>query len=361
MKHFIKDMGMRKHTILCLLLTICIILFSCADSSPGNSGGSSGPGPLVTVKTVAVRAGTDTAKNLFGRSTAISQDGNTMAIGAPFTTKETSASSSTLEEGFFAGHREAGSVYIFSKANAVWTQQAHLEGAGFAAQFGTSASLSSNGSVLAVGAPGEAKVYIYTRTGTQWTQAKVIGGLHVNPGGKNKAECDAAEIAAKVAANAAGDKYTIKDCYESDAGRSVALNADGTHLVIGSPNVDSVHIYHKDGTAWTKQGPTLKKDNYFGYAVAISSDGNTIAIGAPYNHTTKQQGAVYVYRYESNAWTEQKKLVGDSTHIMFGVDVVLSGDGNTLATTALSSDGLEDVPSLFRYENKEWNAQSLSQ
>ena len=133
-------------------------------------------------------------------------------------------------------------------------------------------------------------------------------------------------------------------------------------MVIGSPNVDSVLIYHKDATAWTKQGTTLKKDNYFGYAVAISSDGNTIAIGAPYNHTTKKQGAVYVYRYESNVWIEQKKLVGeDSTHIMFGGVVVLSDDGNTLATTALSSDGSEDVPSLFRYENKEWKAQSLSQ
>ncbi len=322
MKHFIKDMGMRKHTILCLLLTICIILFSCEDSSvgkPGGSGGGANDAPL----TKFTASTTNTAQDFFGRSTAISQDGSTMAIGAPFTTKDTSASSSTA--GFFAGHREAGSVYLFSKANAVWTQQAHLEGAGFAAQFGTSASLSGNGSVLAVGAPGEAKVYIYTRTGTKWTQAKVIEGL----GG--------------------------------DAGRSVALNADGTRLVIGSPHTDSVLIYHKDATTWTKQGTTLKKDNYFGYAVAISSDGNTIAIGAPYNHTTKKQGAVYVYRYESNAWTEQKKLEGDSTHSMFGGVVVLSDDGNTLATTALSSDSSEDVPSLFRYENKEWKAQSLSQ
>ena len=176
MKHFIKDMGMRIHTILCLLLPLSIILFSCEDSSvgkPGDSGGGANDAPL----TKFTASTTNTAQDFFGRSTAISKDGNTMAVGAPFTTKETSASSSTLKEGYFAGHREAGSVYVFSKAtNNEWTQQAHLEGAGFVAQFGTSVALSSNGSVLAVGAPGEAKVYIYTRTGTQWTQAKVIEG-----------------------------------------------------------------------------------------------------------------------------------------------------------------------------------------
>ena len=49
MKYSINNTGMRIHTILCILLPICIILFSCANPSVGSPSGSSGKDTVIVL------------------------------------------------------------------------------------------------------------------------------------------------------------------------------------------------------------------------------------------------------------------------------------------------------------------------
>ena len=107
--------------------------------------------------------------------------------------------------------------------------------------------------------------------------------------------------------------------------------------------------------------------DWFGWSVALSGDGQTLAVGAPaedsnatgvngdqHSDTSRNAGAVYVFiKDASNKWVQQAYLKASNTeqpyfntdrvleNDRFGYAVSLSDDGNTLAVSAI----LEDSPS----------------
>src|SRR5512138_3246183 len=90
-------------------------------------------------------------------------------------------------------------------------------------------------------------------------------------------------------------------------------------------------------------------DGHAGVGVAISSDGNTIAVAAPHESSGSKgingnqndtslydSGAVYVFARRGTSFEQQAyiKASNPDTGAEFGHTVVLSGDGNTLAVAA---------------------------
>ena len=162
-------------------------------------------------------------------------------------------------------------------------------------------------------------------------------------------------------------------------GQSIALSADGTTLVVGAvfedsgdmgidadqsdfsaPNAGAVYVFTHTGVTWSQQA-YIKASNTdatdrFGYSVAVSYDGNTLAVGAisedsattgvngdQANNAVDNAGAVYVFTRRGNDWLQQAYIKasntgGDQEGDQFGYDVSLSGDGNTLAVGAISED-----------------------
>ncbi len=132
---------------------------------------------------------------------------------------------------------------------------------------GYSASLSSNGDRLAIGAPGNdgsginsGHVRVYQWSSTAWVQ---LG----------------ADIDGEV--------------YEDSFGSSVSLSSNGDHLAIGAPGNDGsginsghVRVYQWSGTAWVQLGADIDGEVYedsSGSSVSLSSNGGRLAIGAPGN------------------------------------------------------------------------------
>ncbi len=90
-------------------------------------------------------------------------------------------------------------------------------------------------------------------------------------------------------------------------------------------------------------------DGHAGYGVALSGDGNTLAVGAPHESSNAKgingnekdnsdygAGAVYVFARNGANWTQQAYVKPSNTHegAEFGHAVVLSADGNTLVVSA---------------------------
>ena len=88
---------------------------------------------------------------------------------------------------------------------------------------------------------------------------------------------------------------------------------------------------------------------HIGNALALSGDGDTVAVGAPHESSAARgvngnqndnslynSGAVYVYVRRGNDWTQQAYLKASNPgqSDMFGLSLTLSGDGNTLAVAA---------------------------
>jgi hypothetical protein len=150
---------------------------------------------------------------------------------------------------------------------------------------------------------------------------------------------------------AASTQVALSAGQSGDAfGGAVVVSSDGSTLAVGSlrSNSDqgSVTVFARSGGKWTQQEVLADANggakDWFGYSMAISKDGNTLAIGAVYADVSGKadQGNVLVFARSGGAWKLQKTLVGDAGAAgdIFGVSVSISDDGNTVAVGAAGDD-----------------------
>jgi hypothetical protein len=229
----------------------------------------------------------------FGRSVALSADGDTALIGAP------------------RANESNGAAWVFTRSGSTWSQFGHGL-AGGNGSFGRSVALSADGATALVGAPTQRS----TR-GAVWTFARSASGF-VTFGEPLTTE-----------ATVAGDFF----------GRSVALAADGTTALVGAPGEDgfagAAWAFARVGAGWTTQarltgGGEAIGAAHFGASVALSASGETALVGA----RTDQEGvgAAWPFVRNESTWGHQgPKLtgVGELGDGLFGASVALSADGNT--------------------------------
>ena len=80
---------------------------------------------------------------------------------------------------------------------------------------------------------------------------------------------------------------------------------------------------------WTQQGSDIDGDSTFdqsGFSVSLSSDGSTVAIGAPYtNSVGRDAGHVRIYKNINGTWTQQgSDIDGEAADDRSGGSVSLS-------------------------------------
>jgi hypothetical protein len=244
-----------------------------------------------------------------GRSVSLSADGNTLAFGGE------------------SDNDNIGATWVFTRTAGIWTQQGtKLVGTittiGSKPKQGLSVCLSANGNTLAIGGPNDnsfiGATWIFTRTGGVWTQQgnELVGNNNNN---------------------------------DSSQGNSVSLSADGNTLAVGGNGNNSflgaTWIFTRLNGIWAQQGNKLVGSNNSGNSnqgcsVSLSSDGNTLAIGglADDNFT----GATWIFVRINGIWTQQGEkivAVGYIGQSYQGYSVSLSSDGNTLAIGAFGNNG----------------------
>jgi hypothetical protein len=297
----------------------------------------------------------------FGNAVALSADGKTLAIGAPGESSNATGIGGNQTD---ISASNAGAVYIYTLGPGGWSATPlYLKSPNTRAFqfFGYALALSADGNTLAVGAFGEA------------SKATGVGG--------DLTDVTAANAGAVFVFTRTAGTWSASPAYvkasntraEQHFGFSVALSGDGSTLAVGAINEASnatgvggntsdistngagaVYVYVLAAASWS--GPTyIKASNTkaaqnFGTAVALSSDGNTLAVGA-YNEKSNatgiggdqtdssdsEAGAVYVYARAAGTWSGAPAYIkSSSTRVgqLFGYALALSGDGNTLAAGA---------------------------
>lgn len=234
-----------------------------------------------------------------------------------------------------------GSAYLFTRTGTTWTQQAKIfpTSGGYYDYFGYAVSL--DGDTALIGAPGSVfnppypgAAYIFTRTGTTWTQqARLIPSD--------------------------GDD-------EDYFGNVVAL--DGDTAIIGSEYMSSgpgsVYVYARTGTTWNQQTKIVPADGFngemFGYSVALQ--GNTALIGAECdNDNGDGSGSAYVYTRSGTTWTQQAKLLAsDGASLDFlGTAVALHNDTALVGAEWDSDNGYKSGSAyVFTRSGTTWTQQA---
>ena len=138
---------------------------------------------------------------------------------------------------------------------------------------------------------------------------------------------------------------------------AVALSSDGSILAVGAKRNDDiadragyVQVFQRDGETdqqpdWQPMGAALKGvavDDSFGTCAALSSNGRILAVGATeYFAERPGPGYVRVFEYDSinDQWNPRgSKIVGVAAYDWFGTSLALSSDGNKLAVAAPGND-----------------------
>jgi hypothetical protein len=93
-------------------------------------------------------------KDWFGVRIGVSGDGNTMVVGAP---NEDGGSKGINGNQKDESAEESGAVYVFNRSGGQWSQQAYVKSSNSRSfdLFGSSIAVNRDGSLIAVGAPGE--------------------------------------------------------------------------------------------------------------------------------------------------------------------------------------------------------------
>src|SRR6056300_1114431 len=91
--------------------------------------------------------------------------------------------------------------------------------------------------------------------------------------------------------------------------------------------------------------------DYFGFSVSISGDGNTAIMGAfeewgPPSAPNARGGAAYIFTRTNGSWDTGTKILepGAEPHAQFGFSVNISSDGNTAIVGALLENGSPSAP-----------------
>ena len=250
----------------------------------------------------------EAAGDLSGWTVSLSSDGSILAIGAIY------------------NNSQSGHVRIYAWNGSSWIQRgSDIDGEAANDWSGYGVSLSSDGSILAIGAPynndngvysGHTRVYAWN--GSSWTQR----GSDIN-------------------GEAAGDR----------SGRSVSLSSDGSILAIGAYFNDGngaesghVRVYVWNGSSWIQRGSDINGEvagDASGWSVSLSSDGSILAIGAYANDGNgNDSGHVRVYAWNGSSWIQRgSDINGEAANDQSGWSVSLSGDGSILAIGAYFNDG----------------------
>lgn len=193
-----------------------------------------------------------------GSTIALSADGNTCAIGAQNAFTNTSP------------YYQIGAFNVFTRTGSTWTKDTAPYPTGITVlepRVGSVVALSPDGNTLAVCATGQQSTFVYTKSGTTWTQQATLTG----PG---------------------------------EGGCSFANN--GTWLAVGAMSANSqlgiVYVYSGSGASWTQQfaltgpGPYIVSPPRQGYGVSFAKQNGTLVFASSPNlGPNYSKSTIYVY------------------------------------------------------------------
>ena len=297
---------------------------STATGGPSNNGALEAGAVYVFVRDgsgwtqqAVLKADVLTAGDDFGRAVAI--HGNTLIVGA----REEDSNSTTINSGATNNSAAAaGAAYVFVRNGTAWSQQAYLKASNTGAgdEFGCSVAVSGDTAIVGAryedgGGTDSGAAYVFTRSGTSWTQQRLL----------------------RASDDAAGDQF------------GVSVDIDGDTALVGAHEEDQLgtdagaaYVFVRSGTTWTEQRILRATGggagDGFGAEVAISGDsvviraasedGNATTVNGTVNNSAADAGAAYVFVRSSSTWSQQAYLKPTNTTAgdQFGRSVDIDGD-----------------------------------
>lgn len=314
-----------------------------------------------------IKASNSGTQDRFGYALSLNDDGNTLAVGAYAERSDAEGINGDQNNDLASA---SGAVYVFTRTGVSWVQQAYVKASntGSGDNFGWDVSLSGDGNTLAVGAnneasmaagingdqldnstPGAGAVYVFTRSGTAWSQQAYLKDSRL---GWN--------ISFGHSLSLSGDGATLAVGATGEDSNAIGINNDENNNL--ATDSGAVYVFTRSSGNWSQQAyvkaSNTDASDQFGFTVSLSNGGNTLAVGAPgeASNTTVMNGdetddsailsgAAYLFVRSGGitsgaSWQQQTYIKASNSGVLdsFGGSVDLSNDGTSLAVSSSSED-----------------------
>jgi hypothetical protein len=333
----------------------------------------------------------------FGYRVALSDDGNTLAVSAlledspswgincnqdNFEVRSSAPSSSGVGDLLTAQSTDLGAVYVFTRTGTEWEQEAYVKPlystvhiqSGVALRFGSALALSGDGKTLAIGTPQDSM----SRSGVlMFSSSSSLECLEFYPSSSSQSSTS-----------------STSSSISSSSSSSSSNSSSSSYR--GGSNSGAVYTFRKGENGWVEEAhikaSNAEQDDAFGTSVALSTDGNTLVVGATGENSNAtgvngsqsanscfyfkdevylidadckeasrhqvrdnlRNGAAYVFQFANQAWAQEAYIKPSSTYLQtaFGSSIDISGDGSTLVvgapgdaskSTSINGDETQDI------------------
>jgi hypothetical protein len=284
----------------------------------------------------------------FGYSVSLSSDGSTLAVGQ---TSDPSNATGINGDEKNTSAPDSGAVFVFAHDGDSWSQQAYVKPWNTTQRgvlFGYSVGLSGDGNTMGVGTydedRGRGAVYVFARQGSKWAQQTRLTASNAEPGDSLGCSLGISDDGNTIIAGAFDEDAILPGIQPPDAGGNDEPSDTST---------GAAYIFSRKDGKWAQQAYVkafnTRENDQFGWALTISRDGNTVAIGShledsgakgingDMNDTTAEDsGAVYVYTRSGDTWSPAAYVKASNTKpaAEFGISVALNADGKMMAVGA---------------------------
>lgn len=304
---------------------------------------------------------------------ALSADGSRIVVGAV---------------GNDATGTNAGHARVFERSGNTWVQLGEdIDGEAADDRFGGAVAISDDGSRVAIGSylndgggnsSGHVRVFdyidgVWTQVGTDidgpagaglgFSVAMSASGHRVIAGGPGVGSANGIARVYELVSNV----WTQIGAFAlgGELGHAVAMSDDGNRVAISHPSASggvlpgTTRVYDYNGTTWDLVGNLIEGEaagDNAGHALSMNGAGDIIAIGAPYNIGEGTDGGgvrgghVRVYRLENGTWTQLGQDMDGPPGAGFGTSVAISADGTRL----LAGAPYPSIVRLYIFDGTEW-------
>jgi hypothetical protein len=292
------------------------------------------------VQQAYLKASNTEAGDLFGSNLDLS--GDTLVVGAA---QEDSAATGVDGKQDDNNATNSGAAYVFTRSAGVWTQQAYLKASNPDAEDWFGFAVAVDGDTAVVGA---------------FYEDSKANGINGDQADDSLNEAGAAYVFER----ASGVWHQTAYLKSSAPGRGREfgrrVEVSGPTIVVGEPGGGagggSAEVFERVNGSWTAQATLTPVNSYGGgFGVSVAIDGDTIAVGAPYEGAQSAEvsgsGAAFVFVRTGATWTQQavlKPANGDPND-RIGEAIALSGDqvlvgasGDDSAATGINGDQQDD-------------------
>lgn len=328
-------------------------------------------------QTAYVKALNTGVNDRFGRALALSDDGDTLAVGARFEDGDATGSADPAADDN-DNAPASGAVYVYRRPFGDWIGDAYLKASntGDGDRFGTSVDLASGGARLAVGASGEdggdtgvtlndpddtetgngatdagaAYVFLRSNIAMDWSQLAYLKASNTGMGDHFGSAIAISGDESTIAVGARFEDGDILGAIMGTPGNGITTD--------GAPGSGAVYVFASTGFGWDQEA-YVKASNTdpadsFGERVALSGDGDTLVVGASGedsdatgvngvqgNELQEDSGAAYVLERAAANWSQRSYVKAPNTGAKdgFGGAVDISGSGRSVVVGADREDG----------------------